>query len=484
MPSVSKLLVPTRPNVLVKPDGIISTGLAEDTIDLAGLAGLDLDGWQQHDLTVMMAERAGGRWAASEFAEIVARQNGKGSILEARELGGLFLLREKLIIHSAHLAVTSADAFNRLLGLIENTPELERQLKRVSRSTQDMSIETKHGAKVLFKTRTKGGGRGLTGDCIVLDEAMYLYWAQMSALMFTLSARPNPQIIYASSAGEAESEVLHKVRRRAMAGTDPTLGYCEYSAEPGDDPSDPQTWAKSNPALGIRVLLESVQKEHDTLPAGEFGRERLTIFDPDSSEEAAWSVVSSETWAARTDEGSTIVSQVALAIEVDRERSRAVIASAGRNATGAYHVEIVPAVREIPGLKLDGVDWVVARVKELVASHDVASVAIDAVGPAGFLIDELKEAGVEVHSVTAREAAQACGLFVTSAKAGGLNHLDQPDLNEDVKTAAKRDSGEVWYWKRTGEDESIQLIASTLALGRVPSLAEPEETFDPMAEIH
>lgn len=469
----SQLVVPQRPRVLVEPADIASTAVGEDTVELAAHAGLVLDEWQSADLRLMMAERPDGTWAAKQFAEVVARQNGKGSILEARELGGLFLVRESLILHTAHLAVTSAAGFNRLLGLIENTPDLDRMIKRVSRSTQDMSIETKLGSKVVFRTRTKGGGRGLSAPCVILDEAMYLWWVQMSALMPTLASFPNWQIIYASSAGEAESEVLHGVRRSALRGDDPTLALCEYSAAPGDDPSAPETWAKANPSLCRRIGLEYVGKEHALMPAGEFARERLTIFDPDGSEAGSWSVVGSEAWAAAADEGSSIVSQVALAVEVDRDRSRAVVAAAGRNEAGLFHVELVEC--------RDGVDWVVGRVAQIMAGHDdVAVVAVDPGGPAGFLIGPLTEAGVTVEPVSARGAAQACGLFAASAASGGIAHLDQPELSDAVRRATRRESGDVWYWKRTGDDESIQLIACTLALGQVPMLpdvAEPQPTY-------
>lgn len=61
-----------------------------------------LDEWQRFALDCMLGERADGKWAAFETALIVPRQNGKGSVLEARELAGLFLFGEQLILHSAH----------------------------------------------------------------------------------------------------------------------------------------------------------------------------------------------------------------------------------------------------------------------------------------------------------------------------------------------------------------------------------------------
>jgi hypothetical protein len=105
-----------------------------------------------------------GKWAAFEVGVNVPRQNGKDGILEARELTGLFLLGERMIIHSAHQFDTSLEAFRRLLELIEDTPELDKRVKRVSRSHGEEGIEFKGGQRIRFRTRTKGGGRGFSGD--------------------------------------------------------------------------------------------------------------------------------------------------------------------------------------------------------------------------------------------------------------------------------------------------------------------------------
>ena len=77
------------------------------------MAGLELDPWQRYVLDVALRVRPDDRWAAFEVALIVARQNGKGAVLEARELAGLFLdlPDEKLILHSAHEFKTCSGAF-------------------------------------------------------------------------------------------------------------------------------------------------------------------------------------------------------------------------------------------------------------------------------------------------------------------------------------------------------------------------------------
>ena len=76
-----------EPRISLVPDYVASTG--PDAIELAALAGLHLDPWQQLVLTHSLGERPDGKWAAFEVGLVVPRQNGKGSILEARELAGL-----------------------------------------------------------------------------------------------------------------------------------------------------------------------------------------------------------------------------------------------------------------------------------------------------------------------------------------------------------------------------------------------------------
>src|SRR6185295_13483110 len=90
-----------RPTVMNLPvDRRGSAG--PEAVDLAELAGLRLDDWQQWILREALSEQANGDWSAFEVAILVSRQNGKGSILEARQLAGLYLLHEGLQVHTAH----------------------------------------------------------------------------------------------------------------------------------------------------------------------------------------------------------------------------------------------------------------------------------------------------------------------------------------------------------------------------------------------
>ncbi len=76
--------------------------LGGDAVDLADYAGLHLDPWQADVLKDSLNRRVGGKWAALEVGLVVPRQNGKGAIIEARQLASLFLTRDAQSIYSAH----------------------------------------------------------------------------------------------------------------------------------------------------------------------------------------------------------------------------------------------------------------------------------------------------------------------------------------------------------------------------------------------
>lgn len=218
--SLAVLLGSQTPRYHLVPPARSSAG--PEAVELAASAGLVLDPWQVDVLEGALGERDDGSWAASEVGLVVPRQNGKGGIVEARELAGLFLFDEKLILHSAHEFKTAAEAFRRLRDLIVNTPDLLAQVapRGIHTSHGEEGIELRTGQRIRFVARSTGSGRGFTGDLVILDEAYNLSGATISALVPTMSARPNPQLWYTSSAPlpRQESDILRRLCRRGRAG--------------------------------------------------------------------------------------------------------------------------------------------------------------------------------------------------------------------------------------------------------------------------
>jgi hypothetical protein len=470
---VAPLVGSQTPRLLLEPAGKVSSAGA-DAVELAALAGLHLDPWQALALEVGLAETAEGRWAAFECAVVVGRQNGKNGILEARELAGLFLFGEELVIHSAHQYQTAKEAFYRMRQLIESTPDLERRVDKFYASSLEFSVKLTTGQRLRYLARSSGGGRGFTGDCVILDEAFQLGPKEMGALLPTLSARDNPQVWYTSSAPMATSEQLHAVRRRALEGSDAALAYLEWSTPDDANVADPAAWAMSNPALGIRISEDYIAKELDALPLGEFRRERLSI--PDMPPDHGQVVIDPTAWAACHRPDVEPDGPGVLAVDVNPERSAAAIGFAGF----ADGVPVVDLVEHSPGTR-----WVVARLVEL-SAHTDRPVVVDKTSPAGSLIDELQAAGVRVQAVSAQDQARACGVLFDLVAAQGLVHIDvEPtsrSLLDALAGAKQRPLGDAWAWSRRNSTVDVSpLVAVTLALG---ALLEPSESQpDPLSQM-
>jgi hypothetical protein len=456
----SELVVPD-PLVELVPPRVGSVG--SDMVELAAMFDLHADEWQHRVLDGAGGEREDGKHAAMEVGVVVPRQNGKDGILEMRTLGGLLILDEQLITYSAHQFDTSLEAFRRLLHYFENYDELSKRVKRVSKSHGEEGIELKGGQRVRFRTRTAGGGRGFTGDCLFLNEAMILREASMGALFFTLSARPNPQVWYTGSAVDKEVHehaiVLARVRERALRG-DPGLAYYEWAAAQdleSLDPDDRDGWARANPALGIRIDVEFVEAEQRATDPKTFAVERLGVGDWPAVQADDSDRISAAAWGACLDPGAKPDELGCVAFDVRPDRSGATVAAAGVAEDGTRFVRVLRHGA--------GTGWVVRALTEIVSVYRPSAVLVDERGPAAALITQVEKAGVELERVNGTEYAAACGAFFDSVMDATLRHGGEPELTAAVRGAARRPLGDAWAWSRKSSAVDIApLVAVTLAL--------------------
>jgi len=484
------LLGDKRPRIISVPLST-STATAYEAIDLAAQAGLHLDEWQQLALIDAMGEQPDGLWTALEVAIILSRQNGKGGLIEARQLAGLFLLDEELQIYTAHQFGTARNAMRRIVKLIQNTPHLNKRLARngIRYSHTEEGIELKNGNRLLFMARGEAG-RGFSCDCLYLDEAMILSAEPVAALLPTLSARTNPQIWYLGSAGIGEkSEQLGRLHKRGHAGGDPGLCYLEWSADlctdecgrgcrKHDRRDDPRTWARANPALGIRITPQFVEREMNAMKAQKFNQERLGVGDYPADDEL-WALFPEEIWRSFMDASSAPVGRLALSADISPERTSGAIAIAGRRLDDLLHGEIVDH-------HSTGVGWMVDRIVELVVEHEICVIVIDAAGPAGTLIAPLtakladRQLNVPIKCPTLRDVGIAYSALVTSlTDTKDLRYLDQAALNTAVAGATTRLVGVVKALARKNATTDIApLVAFVNALWGFDNFGHlvPEET--------
>ena len=505
-----------------------SYAAGEDAVGFAARSGLVLDDWQAWSLKKSLGTRRDGLWAAFEVCWIIARQNGKNSGLEARQLAGLYVLREALQIHTAHEFKASGEHFLRMQSMIRANPELLRKVK-------PSGIRTSHGEEAIelrpeptlifghkgtqirrsvaprlrFLARSRGSGRSFTADAVYYDEAMILSDEQVSASMPTMSAVANPQMWYTASAGMPDSIQLSRVRKRGLAGDDPTLCFLEWSCEycpdlcpdkgkrrcslGHDRRDDPHSWARANPGMNIRISEEHIARELIKMDPAGFDRERLGIGDW-PLDDYAWSVISEHAWQSCEWAGLGDMprpERICLSVDITPDQSAATIAIAGLLPGVAAEVkdDKTGEVRQVPSCSLEicsngqwddhraGVEWIVPRLKELVSRARVAKIVIDPIGPGAELITKLEAAGLSskkprpnaepiLEICQLRDVAQAHAQFVRGVADATIVHLGQSDLAKAVAAGVRRDVGDGMHaWARRDTSADISpLCAGTMAV--------------------
>jgi len=465
-----------KPRVEVHPPYVRSYGA--EAVDLGRLGGQESDPWQADALELILAVRPDGKWACFEYAEIVARQNGKGAILEVRVLAGFFLLDEKLIMWSAHEYKTAMEAFRRVGWLIKsmgkpvglNLIDVSGILIKVNNTNGEESFERLDtGQRIKFIARSKGSGRGFSGDLNIIDEAFAYTPQQQAALMPTMSARPNPQIIYTSSPpldGES-GEVLFNLRERAERGGDDSLGWRDWGAA-GDlshlgdvDLDDKTLWVATNPAHDVRITTETIARERRSMSAADFARERLGVWPMRAS--SAGGVIDIAQWARLADASSKRDGGISIGVDISTMRDWAAITVYGSRADGKGHAQLVDY--------RTGTNWLVPKLAELKTALDPVAIGMgrgtyeslkEALTAAGMVIpDDLdfpKRGDLAVTNASTMSAA--CAQIIDAIRQESLRIVPATQLDEAVAGAKARATGETIAWARKDSAADISPLGA------------------------
>lgn len=470
-----------------------------------------LDPWQCGCLRDMLGVRANGKWSAPDVGLVISRQNGKSELAAARIIIGLYVLKEPLILYSAHRSDTAAQIFKRVQDIIAASPELLKITRHTKKSNGQIIVgrqtngqesitvfdpKTKRDVSTAqFRTRVKNAGRGFTADCLILDEAMDLDSGFIGDVYPTLSARPNAQAIMMGSAGTKDSEAFGADRVRAL-GPDPGLiTWLEWSAElcnercdenctEHDNPFHPDTYAKTNPAYGIRIDHESVEKDHRKLSYDEFIIERLSVGDwPVENNE--FRVIPKEDWENQVDQsGIRPAGTVVFAVSTSIDNEFSCIAVAGYTDHSREKVKVQVTEAEYVDYR-PGTAWLIPRIVELNARWKPYAFIIDDHGQAGEIIEELRDDyGINVVSPKSIEYAQACAKVLEGIKGKKeqdpwLFHAGQAELTTAVANVDKRKLSGLWAWVQA--NESVQIVAleaATLAVWGLRTQSRDNPTKD------
>lgn len=230
--------------------------------------GFELMPWQEYPVRYIEALGPDpDRHLYREIAVVVARQNGKSTILIP-----LFvkrLLAGQRIMHTAQDRALPREIFGVVAELMwEHHPELfpmrNGRVTKPRYANGSEEVRLTNGGIYSIVAPSRGGARGPSRDLVVIDEAREMEdWDFIAAAKPTLTASKDPQIIYLSNAGHDGSVVLNALKKRAT--DDESLAYLEWSASPERGVDDVVGWSEGNPAMGYE--LGEMGSIYDTLVA-------------------------------------------------------------------------------------------------------------------------------------------------------------------------------------------------------------------------
>jgi hypothetical protein len=262
-----------------------------------------------------------------------------------------------------------------------------------------------------------------------------------------------------------DSEVFHRVRAAARVGKASDLCWFEWSVERGDLDDDQwlaarrdsASWAQANPGFPVRPAERLVRNELDTLAPEEFDTERLGL--PQLPASGA-GVIDLAAWSALADGVSDPARLAGLSLDVGPHGARATFGVGGVRADGLAHVEVAD--------HRQGTAWVVDRALELQSRHRVP-LFVNPKSPTAGLLQDLRDAGVELVEVAGVEWERACAAFDKAVRDGSLRHRGEADPWDGETAAALLgagvvEAGDLWRWSHKQSGVGITPVtALTLA---------------------
>jgi hypothetical protein len=285
--------------------------------------------------------------------------------------------------------------------------------------------------------------------------------------------RPNKQLGVISTAGwkDASPYLWEKAQvGRALVNQDIRVGtaYFEWSAPEDADPAAVETWLACMPAMHRldcppkcklhTVTIEAIRNEHaKALRSGKLSDFRRAYLNqwlpkPREGDETAlgnWNACKLPTDAAPTETPHPLA--LGVATDVDREHASIGAVSMledGRPLLGAVD-------------RREGTDWLTGELLRLQATYS-CPVVIDAKGPAGDLIDDLRAAGVVVTEARLEDLIEACAKAYDRVQTGQLAHEGHPELDAAAQAARWRTVGDRRVFGRRSSTSDISMLEAVV----------------------
>lgn len=456
------------PRIHPKLEELPSKG--QELVDFSASVGLELMDWQKWLAIEAHKVKPDGRWRYPLIAAVVARQNGKSTLMISRILAGLFLWNDPLQIGSAHRLTTSLETFRHIVNLIESNDSLSSKVKRIRWAHGSEEIETIHRTRYMVKA-ANSAARGISKpETIYMDELREMKDSEAwSSMRYTMMAAKNPQVWTLSNAGDQHSVILNQLRERGLAasgGSDDDIGYFEWSA-PNDEIDNVANWQASNPSLGRTIHIDNIKSSMNDDPSV-FRTEVLCRW-VDSINPAIPPIE----WAACEDTALELddTKLTWLGLDLSPDRRHGALVAAQRIDGDRFFVQLLHTWHNPVSLDDKQIANECAPYArrfsnlEVLAYSKRTSLAVAM---------RLSPAGIPTIDVDGAEYGMACDQLLGAVVSGRLRHKGQIELTRQVLSASRLPYGDgAWI---IGRRASKVAVCATVASALVTHFATRPET--------
>ena len=461
------------PRIYSKLNDLPSKG--QDIIDLATELKINLMEWQKFVCIHGHKIQADGRWAHSELGLIMARQQGKSTLMMLRILTGMFVWGEGLQLASAHRLTTSLETFRQIVGLIETNPKLEKEVKKIRWQHGAEEIELFGNRRFVVKA-ANNAARGLSKpETIHLDELReYKDEDAWSSMRYSMMAAKNPQVWIYSSAGDQHSVILNKLRERALASatTNDPIGWFEWSAEPDAPillPSGEMNWsafAQANPSLGITIHPDNLKAVINDPP--DIVRTEVLAQWVDTINSA----IDAQKWAMCQIDAIPLDPEQPtwLGLDLSPDRKFGALVAAQRLSGERFYIQLLHTWSNDYSLN----DLAVANdIAPYVRKYNTQTVAFSK-RTSMAVASRLNSAGIQITDMDGAIYAESCDRWLGAINSHRLQHSGQEELTQQTLSAAKLPFGDgSWI---IGRRASRVAVCASVASALVTYFATQPET--------